>query len=163
MLNATMTGVRDMALIHTISMAAVAGVRSMTPLAAVAIAARTGLLSADNGALGLVTRRFVSVGTLALAAGELAGDRMESAPARTVPAGMAARIAPAAIAGAPAPRRQRGIASILGASAAVAAAYLSLDLRRRAMQRHGPTATGLVDDAIAVASAALIAHSAVRK
>lgn len=150
-----------MALIHSILMGAVAGMRAMTPLATVTNAARTRNLPADNGALPLLGSRLASSLAGTLAAGELAGDKMKTAPDRIVAAGMLARIATGAIAGAAlAPARQRPLAAVLGASAAVAAAYLTFNLRIRAMQRYGQTPTGLVEDAIAVGSAALIAHSA---
>lgn len=103
-----------MALIHSILMGAVAGMRSMTPLAAVANAARTGTLPRDNGAPRLLANPLASAGMLALAGGELAGDKMKTAPDRIVLAGMMARVATGAIAGAAlAPRHQRGIAALL--------------------------------------------------
>lgn len=150
-----------MALIHSLLMGAVAGMRSLTPLATVAHAARSGSLPADNGAPALLGHPMLSAGAMVLAAGELAGDKMKSAPDRIVMAGMAARIATGALVGAAlAPRRQRGLAALLGATAAVGAAYLTFDLRMRALERYGQTATGLVEDAIALGSAALIARSA---
>lgn len=150
-----------MALIHSILMGAVAGMRSMTPLAAVTNAARSGALPADNGAPRLLSWPLASSGMLALAAGELAGDKMKSAPDRIVLAGMVARIATGALAGAAlAPRRQRGIAALLGATTAVGAAYLSFYLRMRAIERYGQTATGAIEDAISVGAAALITQSA---
>lgn len=150
-----------MALIHSILMGAVAGMRAMTPLAAVANAARLGQLPADNGAPPLLAHGLVSAGALAIAAGELAGDKMKSAPDRIVMVGMVARVTTGAIAGAAlAPREQRELGALLGATAAVVAAYLTFDIRIRAMERYGQTATGVVEDAIAVASAVLIARSA---
>ncbi|MBS7456893.1 DUF4126 domain-containing protein [Coralloluteibacterium stylophorae] len=150
-----------MALIHSILMGAVAGMRSMTPLATVANAARMGALPADSGAPRLLAGPLASAGALAVAAGELAGDKMKSAPDRIVPAGMVARVATGALAGmALAPRHQRGVAALLGAGAAVGAAYLTFNLRMRAIDRYGQTATGAVEDAVAVGSAALIARSA---
>jgi uncharacterized membrane protein len=150
-----------MALIHSILMGAVAGMRSMTPLATVAHAAHSGRLPADSGAPSLLSNPLVSAGAMTLAAGELAGDKMKTAPDRIVVAGMAARIATGAIAGmALAPRRQRATGALLGAAAAVGFAYLSFDARMRALARYGQTATGVVEDALAVGSAALIARSA---
>ncbi|HLM52148.1 MAG TPA: DUF4126 domain-containing protein [Pseudoxanthomonas sp.] len=138
-----------MALIHSTLMGAVAGMRSMTPLAAVARAARGGTLPADNGAPQILSGPLVSAGALALAAAELAGDKMKSAPDRVAIAGMAL-----------APRRQRGVTALLGATAAVGAAYVSFDARRRAIERYGQSAAGVIEDAIALGSAALIARSA---
>lgn len=152
-----------MALIHSILMGAVAGMRAMTPLAAVTNAARTGHLPADNGAPRLLGNRLASAGMLALAGGELAGDKMKSAPDRIVPAGMVARVATGMIAGASlAPRRQRRLGAVLGAGAAVGMAYVTFNLRMRAIARYGQTSTGAVEDAIAVGSAALITRCAAR-
>ncbi len=153
-----------MALIHSILMGAVAGMRAMTPLATVAAAACNGTLPADNGAPRLLGNRLVSAGAKALAAGELAGDKLDDAPDRIVPAGMLARIVTGAVAGAAlAPRRQLALASVLGAGAAVGAAYLTFNLRVRAMRRYGQKTTGAVEDAITLGSATLIARSAARE
>lgn len=150
-----------MALIHSILMGAVAGMRAMTPLATVAHAACNGTLPRGNGAPRLLSNRVASIGAKALAAGELAGDKLEHAPDRIVPAGMLARIVTGAIAGAAlAPRDQRGLAAVLGAGAAVGTAMLTFDLRVRAMRRFGQKTTGAVEDAIALGSATLIARSA---
>lgn len=152
-----------MALIHSILIGAVAGMRAMTPLAAVTSAARTGTLPADNGAPRLLSNPLASAGMLALAGGELLGDKMKTAPDRIVPAGMVARVATGMIAGAAlAPHRQRGIGALLGAGTAVGMAYLTFNLRMRAIARYGQTPTGAVEDAIAVGSAALIARCAER-
>jgi uncharacterized membrane protein len=152
-----------MALIHSILMGAVAGMRAMTPLAAVTNAARSGNLPADNGAPRLLGNKLASAGMLALAGGELAGDKMKSAPDRIVPAGMVARVFTGMIAGASlAPRRHRRLGALLGASAAVGMAYVTFNLRIRAIERYGQTSTGTVEDAIAVGSAALITQWASR-
>ncbi|MEF3081400.1 DUF4126 family protein [Luteimonas sp. SMYT11W] len=153
-----------MALIHSILMGAVAGMRAMTPLATVANAACNGTLPRGNGAPRLLSNRLASTGAKLLAAGELAGDKMEHAPDRIVPAGMLARIVTGAIAGmALAPREQRPLAAVLGAGAAVGMAYITFDLRIRAMRRFGQKTTGAVEDAITVGSATLIARSAAPK
>ena len=150
-----------MALIHSILMGAVAGMRAMTPLAAVTNAARSGNLPVDNGAPRLLSNKLASAGMLALAGGELIGDKMKTAPDRIVPAGMVARVATALIAGAAlAPYRQRKLGALLGAGAAVGMAYVTLNLRMRAIARYGQTSTGAVEDAIAVGSATLITQSA---
>ncbi|VXB31848.1 conserved hypothetical protein [Luteimonas sp. 9C] len=153
-----------MALIHSILMGAVAGMRAMTPLATITNAACNGTLPRNNGAPPLMSNRLTSTGAKLLAAGELAGDKMEHAPDRIVPAGMLARVATGAIVGmALAPREQRPLAAVLGAGAAVGMAYLTFSLRVRAMRRFGQKATGAVEDAIAVGSATLIARSAAPK
>jgi len=133
----------------------------MTPLAAVTNAARSGNLPSDNGAPRILSNNFASAGMLALAGGELIGDKMKTAPDRIVPAGMVARIATGMIAGAAmAPYRQRKLGALLGAGAAVGMAYVTFDLRMRAIARYGQTSTGAVEDAIAVGSAALITQAA---
>lgn len=154
---------RNTSLLYPILIGAVAGMRAMTPLATVANAARRGELPPGNGAPALLANPLVSAGALAIAAGEFAGDKMKSAPDRIVLAGMAARIVTGALAGAAlVPRRRRSTALLLGAAAAVGAAYLTFNLRVRAMNRYGRTSTGLVEDALALVSAAVIARSAAR-
>lgn len=54
--------------------------RAMTPLAAVTNAARSDNLPADNGAPRLLANKLASAGMLALAGGELVGDKMKTAP-----------------------------------------------------------------------------------
>ncbi|HST44698.1 MAG TPA: DUF4126 domain-containing protein, partial [Luteimonas sp.] len=58
------------------------------------------------------------------------------------------------------PREQRALGALLGATAAVAAAHATFDLRMRAIARYGQTQTGVVEDAIAVTAALLVARSA---
>lgn len=130
---------------------AIAGARSMSPLAAVSVAAARKTLPTDNGAPGLLGHPLVEAGALAMAAGELAGDKWSGAPDRIVLAGMAARIVTGAIAGAAlAPREQRTAAALVGIGAAVASSYLTFAVRIRAMRRYGQVKTGLVEDALVV-------------
>lgn len=133
--------------------------RALTPLAAVSDAARRGVLPADNGAPSFLGGPVVAAGALALAAGELLGDKLPSAPDRIIAPGMAARIVTGAIAGAAlAPRDDRVVAATLGAAGAVGAAYLTFDLRKASMRRHGQMTTGLVEDAIVIAAALWIVN-----
>ena len=149
-----------MALIHSILMGAVAGMRAMTPLAAVTNAARSGQLPLDNGAPRLLSNKLASTAMLALAGGELAGDKMKTAPDRVVPAGMLARVVTGAVAGASlAPRKHRKLGAALGAGTAVGMAYLTFKLRMRSISRFGQTSTGMVEDAIAVGLAAAVTQS----
>ncbi|QCB55716.1 DUF4126 family protein [Sphingopyxis sp. PAMC25046] len=128
---------------------AIAGARSMTPLAAVSDAAKQRILPANNGGLRALGHPIVAAGTKALAAGELAGDKMDSAPDRIVAPGIAARIVAGAIVGASiAPREQRMLAALLGVAGAVSAAFVTFDLRMRAIRRFGQKPTGLVEDAL---------------
>jgi len=142
----------------------VAGARSITPLAAVSEADRRGALPRDNGAPSWLGHPAVSLGIKALAAGELWGDKLRSAPDRIVPAGIAARIVTAGIAGAAlAPRRKALAGAMLAATAATIAAYVTFDLRMRAMRRFGQTTTGLVEDALTVGAAEWVVEGGRRR
>ena len=138
-------------MLYSILIGAIAGARSMTPLAAVSLAARNNQLPAGGKLAGLLARPVVVGGSMALAAGELAGDKLPSAPDRIVLAGLAGRLTTGAIAGAalaPADRRTPG--ALLGALAAVVASYPTFYARIAAMRRFGQTSTGLVEDAAVV-------------
>lgn len=135
----------------------VAGQRAMTPLALLSGAAQRGTLPQGGSAAALLAHPLVALGTSALAAGEMAGDKMRSAPDRTVPAGLIARSLTAALAGALlAPRGRQGEGAALAVAAAIGASYLGLALRRRAMARYGQSPSGFVEDAIVLASGAAI-------
>jgi len=139
----------------------VAGARAMTPLATVSDAARRGALPKANGAPTWLGHPLVAAGTKAIAAGELWGDKLKSAPDRIVLAGIAARIVSGGIAGAAlAPRRRALAGAVLGATGAVAAAYLTFGLRMQALRRFGQTPTGLVEDALTLATAQLVVDGA---
>lgn len=135
----------------------VAGARAMTPLAAVAGAAHRGELPKGSGAPSWVGSPLVSAGAKVLAAGELWGDKLHSAPDRIVPAGIAARLLTGGLAGAAlAPRRQALAGAVLGATAAVGAAYVTFHLRMLAMRRFGQASTGVVEDAMTLGAAQLV-------
>lgn len=138
-------------------MGLVGGQRAMTPLATVAIAAARGELPADNGAPGMLAHPIVAAGALALAIGEMAGDKQKTAPDRIVPIGLAARFVTSAIAGAAlAPRRHRWLAAGVGGMTAIIAAYPGWRVRVAVMPRYGQTLTGFVEDAAVLVSAATI-------
>jgi uncharacterized membrane protein len=138
-------------------MALVGGQRGMTPLAAVSVASARGDLPADNGAPSFLAHPLVVGATVALAAAEMAGDKMKSAPDRIVPIGLATRFVTCAIAGASlAPRRQRWSAAALAGTTAVIASYPGWRARIATMPRHGRTRTGLVEDAMVIAGAVAI-------
>jgi uncharacterized membrane protein len=142
-------------------MGLVGGQRAMTPLATVAIAAARGELPSDNGAPKLLAHPVVAAGALALAIGEMAGDKQKTAPNRIVPIGLAARFVTSAIAGAAlAPRRQRWLGAAVGGVTAVVASYPGWRARMAAMSRYGQTPTGFVEDAAVVAGAAAITRHA---
>jgi len=138
-------------------MGLVGGQRALTPLATVSVAAARGRLPAGNGAPGLIAHPLVAAATVALAAAELAGDKMKTAPDRIVPIGLTARFITSAIAGAAlAPRRQRWLAAALGGTTAVIASYPGWRARIATMPRYGQTPTGLVEDAIVILGAVAV-------
>jgi len=77
-------------MLRSILMGLVAGQRSMAPLAALAGAARLGALLHDNPETRLMGRPLVAAGGVAMAAAEMAGDKMKTAPDRTVFLGLVA-------------------------------------------------------------------------
>ena len=138
-------------------MGLVGGQRAMTPLAVVSVAAACGGLPPDNGAPRLIAYPLVAAVTAALAAAELGGDKMKTAPDRIVPVGLTARFITSAIAGAAlAPFRQRWLGATIGGSTAVAAAYPGWRARTASIPRYGQTPTGLVEDAVVIIGAVTI-------
>ena len=136
-----------------------AGARSLTPLATVSDAARRGALPPGAGAPAWLASPLVEFGVAALAVGELWGDKLRAAPDRIVPVGLLARVVSGGIAGAAlAPRRRALLGGVLGASTAVASAYVTFGLRQRAMRRFGQVRTGLVEDGLTLALSALAVH-----
>jgi uncharacterized membrane protein len=146
-----------MEMLASFRMGLVGGQRAMTPLATVAIAAARGELPADNGAPALLANPIVAAGTLALAIGEMAGDKQKTAPDRIVPIGLAARFVTSAIAGAAlVPRRQRWLGAAVGGVTAVVASWPGWRLRMALLGRYGQTPTGFAEDAAVIAGAAAI-------
>ena len=141
----------------------VAGQRAMSPLALLAGAARRDLLDTEAPGAALLRKPFVTSGAVALAAAEMAGDKMKSAPDRTVILGLIPRALTSSFAGAAlAPKGQRATGAVIAGSVALASSFLGLALRRRAMARYGQTATGFVEDAL-VLGAGSIAAGLVRR
>lgn len=140
---------------------AVASARSMTPMASIAAARLLG--HRTPGKLLLLNHPVFTYGALAMGIGELLGDKMETAPDRTVFLGLLARVSSAGIAGAalaPHGREQAGAATAI--ATAVPLAYLTLAGRERAMARMGQTRSGLIEDALIVALGATVVALAVR-
>lgn len=140
---------------------AVASARSMTPMAAIAATRLTG--AQTPGRLFLLDRPLFKFGALAMGVGELLGDKMKSAPDRTVFLGLLARVMSAGIAGAALapPGRERAGASVAIATA-VPLAYVTLSQRKRAMARIGQTRSGLIEDALIVGAGAAVLALATR-
>jgi uncharacterized membrane protein len=141
------------ALLPSVLIGAVASARSMTPMATIATARLAGSLT--PGRLILLDHPLFKFGALAMGVGELLGDKMKSAPDRTVGLGLLARAMSAGIAGAAlAPRGRERAGAAVAIATAVPLAYLTLASRKRAMARFGQTRSGLVEDALVVAAGA---------
>ena len=134
---------------------AVASARSMTPMSSIAAARLLG--HKTPGRLVLLNRPLFRAGALVMGVGELFGDKMKTAPDRTVFLGLLARVVSAGIAGAAlAPRGREQAGSITAIASAVPLAYLTLAGRKRAMARIGQTRSGLIEDALIIALGATI-------
>jgi len=141
---------------------AVASARSMTPMATLSAARMLGRHT--TGRLALLDRPLFKFGALAMGAGELVGDKMKTAPDRTVPLGLLARVASAGIAGAalaPEGREREGAA--IAVATAVPLAYLTLAGRKKAMEHLGQTRSGLIEDALIVAAGVAIVALSTRR
>ena len=147
-------------LLPSVLIGAVASARSMTPMAAIAGAR---LAHRDTpGRLWLLNHPLFKFGALAMGVGELSGDKMRSAPDRTVFLGLLARVMSAGIAGsALAPRGREKLGGGLAVATAVPLAYLTLAGRKTAMARIGQTKSGLIEDALIVAAGAAVVGLAV--
>ncbi|WP_426445080.1 hypothetical protein [Siccibacter colletis] len=139
----------------------VASCRSMTPMAAIAAARISG--RDTSGRLLLLDRPLFKLGALAMGIGELFGDKMKSAPDRTVFLGLSARVASAGIAGAAlAPSGKEKTGAAVAISAAVPLAYATLAARKKAIAATGQTRSGLVEDTLIVALGAAVVFFATR-
>jgi uncharacterized membrane protein len=147
-------------MLRSVLMGIVAGQRAMTPLSALGGAARRGTLPHDNPEARLLEHPLIAAGGVAMAAAEMAGDKMKSAPDRTVFLGLLARTISSGFAGATlAPPKRQLAGAALGIGAAIASSYAGLAARKWAMARWGQTSTGFVEDAIVLAAANAIAHA----
>ncbi|MFT4053004.1 MAG: DUF4126 family protein [Novosphingobium sp.] len=137
----------------------VAGQRGITPLASIALATRRGAVPTRLPMQQLLENPVVASATAALAAAEMAGDKMKSAPDRIVPVGLAVRTITAAYAGAAlAPRGERTIGAVIAVGSALASSYIGWRIRCAAMRRYGQTASGFVEDAVVLASGIAITN-----
>jgi len=142
-------------LLSSVLIGAVASARSMTPMATLAMARLAGRKT--PGTLVLLDRPVFKLGALAMGAGELAGDKMKTAPDRTVFLGMLARVMSAGIAGAAlAPEGRERTGAAVAVATAVPMAYLTLSARKQAIARIGQTRSGLIEDLLIVAAGAAI-------
>ncbi len=147
-------------MLRSVLMGLVAGQRAMTPLAALAGAAQRDTLPYDNPEARLMKQRVPTAGAVVMAAAEMAGDKMKTAPDRTVALGLLARTISSGFAGAAlAHPDRRWTGAALGVGAAIASSYGGLAVRKWAMRRWGQTATGFAEDAIVFTAANLIANA----
>lgn len=134
---------------------AVASARSMTPMAGLAASRLVGRRT--PGRLVVLDRPVFTAGALAMGVAELFGDKMKTAPDRTVFLGLLARTMSAGIAGAAlAPRGREPAGAITAIATAVPLAYLTLAARKKAMRHMGQTRSGLLEDALVVTAGAAI-------
>jgi uncharacterized membrane protein len=148
-------------LLSSVLIGAVASARSMTPMATIA-AARLAQRR-TTGEVFLLDRPLFQYGALAMGVGELFGDKMKTAPDRTVFLGLLARVMSAGIAGAAlAPRRREPAGAGVAVATAVPLAYLTLAGRKRAMARIGQTRSGLIEDALIVAAGVAVVSLSTR-
>ena len=147
-------------MLRSILMGLVAGQRAMTPLAALAGAAWRGTLPYENAEARLMARPVFAAGGVTMAAAEMAGDKMKTAPDRTVFLGLLARSITSGFAGATlAPPKRHLAGAALGIGAAITSSYAGLAARKWAMRRWGQTATGFVEEAIVFTAAVAIANA----
>ncbi|MGZ9812056.1 hypothetical protein ACXN5S_16455 [Pseudoroseicyclus sp. H15] len=147
-------------MLRSILMGLVAGQRSMTPLAALAVAARRDALPYDTPEGRFMSEPLIAAGGMTMAGLEMAGDKMKTAPDRTVFLGLLARTITAGFAGAAlAPPRKGVEGATLGIAAAMASSYVGLTARKRAIEEWDQTSTGLTEDAICMAAALAIANT----
>lgn len=100
---------------------------------------------------------------MAMGVAELFGDKMKSAPDRTVFLGLLARVISAGIAGAAlAPRGRERAGALIAVATAVPLAYVTLAGRKHEMGRIGQTRSGLIEDAFVVAAGVAVVALAVR-
>lgn len=152
---------RILSLLSSLLIGAVSSARSMTPMASLAAARLAGRRT--PGALVLLDRPLIKYGALAMGVGELLGDKMKTAPDRTVPLGLLARVMSAGIAGAAlAPRGREQAGAAVAVATAVPLAYATLAGRKRAMARIGQTRSGLIEDALIVAAGIAVVSMATR-
>ena len=145
-------------MIRSILMGLFAGQRSMTPLAAISAASRKGTLPPGAPLAGFVGHPLIAAGTVSLAAAEMAGDKMKTAPDRIVPLGLIARTLTSAYAGAAlAPRGERVAGATAAVATALVASYVGWRMRCAAMKKYGQTATGAIEDAAVLGGAMSVA------
>ncbi|QLF71540.1 DUF4126 domain-containing protein (plasmid) [Peteryoungia desertarenae] len=150
-------------MIRPILIGLVAGQRSMMPLAVLASAAWRETLPYDTAEARLMHGRLPAAVGIVMALAEVAGDKMASAPDRTVFLGRLARMITGGFSGAAlAPQERRLTGAALGISAALGSSRLGLAIRKWAIRRWGQSATGFVEDAFVFSMAMAVANGSAR-
>lgn len=152
---------KDRGLLYSALIGAVASARSMTPMASIAAARLLG--HRTPGKIFMLDRPLFKFGALVMGIGELFGDKMKTAPDRTVPLGLIARVMSAGIAGAAlAPAGRETAGAVTAVATAVPLAYVTLAGRERAIDSIGQTKSGLIEDVLIVAAGITIVALAVK-
>jgi uncharacterized membrane protein len=138
---------------------AVSGLRSMTGPAIISEAANRKLLHLDTGPLAWLGSDNASRGAMLLAVGELIADKLPFTPDRTDPPLLIMRALSGAVCGYAISRRgsskqQKWASALVGGSAALAAAWVGFEYRKRV--KLPPLLAAVVEDAIAMGSGAAI-------
>ncbi len=143
---------------------AVAGLRSMTAPALVSQAARTGSIDLTTGPVAFLGTQKAADIVTGIAVAELVADKLPSTPDRIEPFPLAARAISGAIVGAAvcsARRKDPGPGALVGALAAIGAAFLGFALRRTLTRdaKIPGFLVALAEDAAAVAIAVAVLRS----
>jgi uncharacterized membrane protein len=132
---------------------AVAGMRSMAAPAVLGQLSRKGALDGVTGALTVVTSPSFPIASGVFALAELVADKLPMAPNRTAAGPLLGRALTGGISGAvicSARKRSAWLGALLGAAAAVGAAYAAYEIRKRVSENLNipNTLAGLAEDAI---------------
>jgi uncharacterized membrane protein len=143
---------------RAVAIGAVSGLRSMTGPAVVAEAASRRILRLKGTPLAWLGSGTAARTSAVLALGELVADKLPFMPNRTDPPGLAARFLSGALCGIAVAgrrnRRERIISALVAGAAAVGAAYVGNQYRKRV--KLPPLAAALIEDAVAVGSGAAV-------
>jgi uncharacterized membrane protein len=141
--------------------------RSLTAPALLSQLAKSGHLLVGHGQIGFLEHPSTANTALALAAAEAVADKLPFMPSRTRPVPLIGRAISGGFTGAAicsSKKRPVWIGAVIGAAAAVGAAYGAYELRRRAVKKlNAPDAVlALAEDAV-VAAMGFVAVSRLRR
>jgi uncharacterized membrane protein len=144
-------------LVGAATLGAIAGMRAMSAPALVSQLARKGGLAVEGSKLGFLNSSGALSTTALLAVGELIADKLPFIPSRTTPGPLIARAISGGVSGAiisSARRKSPWAGALIGAGAAIGAAYAAYHLRRAAKER-----LRVPDFVLALAEDALVASA----